>query len=159
MEIYLVQHAKAKSEEEDPERPLTAVGRQHAEQVAAVARALGLAVHQIRHSGKTRARETAEIMGEALDPPAGVTEAPGLGPVDPVGEVAAQLDELIESVMLVGHLPFMERIVGFMTAGDADLPVVTFHNAGIVALRKGEEGDWHVAWIVTPAVAAACAEA
>ena len=158
MEIYLVQHAEAKSEEEDPKRPLNEKGRQHAEQVAALAKGLGVQVHQIRHSGKTRARQTAEIMGEVLVPPAGVVEAPGLGPVDPVDEEAAQLDNLVEPVMIVGHLPFMERIVGLMTAGDADLPVVKFHNAGIVCLRKRDVGGWQVAWIVTPQVAAICKE-
>jgi phosphohistidine phosphatase len=156
MEIYLVQHAEAKSEEEDPQRPLNEKGREHAQQVAALAKGLGVQVHQIRHSGKTRARQTAEIMGEALVPPAGVVEAPGLGPVDPVDEEAAQIDNLTEPVMLVGHLPFMERIVGHMTAGDADLPVVNFHNAGIVCLRKRDEGGWQVSWIVTPQVAAIC---
>jgi phosphohistidine phosphatase len=73
-----------------------------------------------------------------------------------VDEEAAQLDNLTEPVMIVGHLPFMERIVGLMTAGDADLPVVNFHNAGVVCLRKRDEGGWQVSWIVTPQVAAIC---
>jgi hypothetical protein len=47
----------------------------------------------------------------------------------------------------------MERLTGQMTAGDADLPVVTFHNAAIVCLVKGDE-RWQVSWILTPEMAA-----
>ncbi|MGC9358686.1 MAG: phosphohistidine phosphatase SixA [Anaerolineae bacterium] len=154
MKIYLVQHAEAVSEEEDPARPLSREGRENALDVAELAEMMDLEVHQIRHSGKTRARQTAEIMGESLSPPGGVVEAPGLGPVDDVELVADQLDNLLEPVMLVGHLPFMERITGYMVAGDPELTVVKFINAAIVCLVKSDEG-WHVSWILTPEIAAA----
>ena len=72
MKVYLVQHAEAKSKEQDPERPLSDLGRRHAGQVARAAGRIGLEVEQIRHSGKTRARQTADIMGEALSPRQGV---------------------------------------------------------------------------------------
>ena len=55
MKVYLVQHAEAMSEEENPKRPLNDLGRAHAEWVAPVAMKMGVDVSQIRHSGKTRA--------------------------------------------------------------------------------------------------------
>ena len=153
--VYLVQHAEAKPEEIDPDRPLSGVGRQHAESVAALANKLGVTVKQIRHSGKLRAEQTAELMGKALLPAEGVTAASGLGPLDDVAPVAADLDEASASVMLVGHLPFMERLAGYMTAEDAETPVVDFQNGGIVCLEQ-QETHWQVRWIITPAVAEAC---
>jgi phosphohistidine phosphatase len=154
MNVYLVQHAEAEPKEVDASRPLSEEGRRHAEQVAALAGRMGLYVHQIRHSGKTRAEQTASIIGAALDPPGGVTEAPGLGPEDDVRPVAKQLSRLTEPAMLVGHLPFMERLAGQMLVGDPERAVVRFHNAGIVCLSREEDG-WQVSWIVTPEVAAA----
>ncbi|MFO7917764.1 MAG: phosphohistidine phosphatase SixA [Anaerolineae bacterium] len=151
--VYLVQHAEAMSEERDPDRPLTTIGRQHAEQVTNLATKLGIEVQQIRHSGKTRAKQTAEILGDALSPAGGVLAVPGLGPVDDVKPVAEILDKSRDPLMLVGHLPFMERLTGQLVTGDADLPVVAFVNAGIVCLERQLE-RWQVTWIVTPEIAA-----
>ena len=154
MRVYLVQHAEAMSEEQDPERPLTDLGRQQAKATATVAARMNVEVEQIRHSGKTRAMETAEIMGEALEPKEGVVAASGLGPVDDVEPVAEELDAASQPVMLVGHLPFMERIAGYLLTGDADEPVIDFTNAGIVCLAKKDD-RWQATWIVVPEVAAA----
>ena len=68
MDLYLVQHAEAKPKEEDPERSLTDVGSENAERMAAWAARAGVRVEQIRHSGKKRAEETAEILAAALSP-------------------------------------------------------------------------------------------
>lgn len=153
MKVYLVQHAEALSEEQDPDRPLSDAGRRHAEQVARVAAELGVEVAEIRHSGKTRARQTAEIMGQALSPPQGVKAISGLSPLDHVGPVAEKLDRASEPVMLVGHLPFMERLAGQLLAGDAHRPVIGFTNAGIVCLERQDDGGWQAIWILTPEIA------
>jgi phosphohistidine phosphatase len=154
--MYLVQHAEAKSEDEDPQRSLTEKGHRDALAVADMAKRLDLKVKQIRHSGKTRARQTAEVMGAALNPSDGVVEVDGLSPLDDVvpiaGPVAKALTEAGEPVMLVGHLPFMERLAGQMTTGDAEQAVVKFHNAGIVCLTHAEDNRWQVSWIITPEI-------
>jgi phosphohistidine phosphatase len=152
MNIYLVQHAEAKSENEDPRRSLTDKGHRNTLAVADVAKRLDLSVKQIRHSGKTRARQTAEVMGAALKPSDGVVETEGLSPLDDVAPIADALTEAGESVMLVGHLPFMARLAGKMITGDAACPVVKFHNAGIVCLTHEEGERWQVSWILTPEI-------
>jgi len=152
MKVYLVQHAEAKSKEQDPERPLSDLGRRHAEQAARAAGRLGLEVEQIRHSGKTRARQTADIMGEALSPRQGVVSVSGLSPLDDVEPAAKELEEEAKPVMLVGHLPFMERLAGRMLTGDADQAVIDFTNAGIVCLERKDK-RWQAAWILTPELA------
>jgi phosphohistidine phosphatase len=155
MRVYLVQHAEAKSKDQDPDRPLTNQGRRDAEAVAAVAAKLGIEVGQIRHSGKTRARQTAEIMGSALSPAGGtVVAVPNLGPLDDVEPVAKELAAVDLPVMLVGHLPFMERLAGYMLTGNAERAAVRFHKGGIVSLVSKDDA-WQLDWIVTPEVAAA----
>jgi phosphohistidine phosphatase len=152
MRVYLVQHAEALPEEVDESRPLSEVGRQHANDVARMAAQLKLDVHEIRHSGKTRAEQTAHIFGSELAVE-NVVQSDGLGPVDDVVPVAEELDQLDEPVMLVGHLPFMARIAGQLLVGDAEQPVVQINNAGLVCLEK-EEDRWQVAWIILPDMAA-----
>jgi phosphohistidine phosphatase len=154
MNVYLVQHAEAKPEEIDPDRPLSERGRRDVEGVAAVAGRLGIEVGQIRHSGKLRAEQTARILGEALSPDRGVVAVEGLGPVDDVEPAANDLDVTSEPVMLVGHLPFMERLIGELVVGDPDEAIVDVQNAAIVCLSQSDE-VWQVSWILTPEMAAA----
>jgi phosphohistidine phosphatase len=154
MKIYLVQHGEAEPKTVDPARPLTAQGRQDVQQVAAFAARLGLEVEQIRHSDKTRAEQTAEILGEALSPAEGVVTVSGLAPNDDVRPVAEALTRESQAVMLVGHLPFLARLAGLLVTGNPDRSVVQFRNAGIVCLAR-EEDRWLVAWIVTPEMAGA----
>jgi phosphohistidine phosphatase len=151
VEVYLVQHAEAMSKDENPERPLTTAGRDAATDVAVIAGKLGLDVQQIRHSGKIRARQTAEILSGALTPPGGVQAVRGLNPLDDVQPVADDLVDYAQPVMLVGHLPFMERLAGLMLTGDAGQPVVKFTNAAIVCLSR--DNEWQVSWILTPEIA------
>jgi phosphohistidine phosphatase len=152
MKIYLVQHGEAEPKTVDPARPLTAQGRQDVQQVAAFAARLGLEVEQIRHSGKTRAEQTAEILGEVLSPAGGVVTVSGLAPNDDVRPVAEALTRESQTVMLIGHLPFLARLVGLLVTDNPDRSVVQFRNAGIVCLTREEDG-WLVAWILTPEMA------
>jgi len=152
MNIYLVQHGEAEPEDVDPARPLTERGRRDTQRVATCAARLGLEVHQIRHSGKTRAEQTAMILGEALSPPGGVVAESGLAPKDDVRPVAEALARDSQPVMLVGHLPFLSHLAGLLLTGDPDRPVVQFCRAGIVCLAR-QESRWLVAWILTPEMA------
>ena len=77
-----------------------------------------LTVHQIRHSGLVRARETAEILGNVLNPPGGVIAVAGLKFSDPVDTLARELRLEPEPVMLVGHNPFMEDLASMLLIGE-----------------------------------------
>ena len=149
MEIFLVQHGQAMTASEDPLRPLTPEGVDSVNRIAAWARDAALGIMQIRHSGKFRAEQTAQILAEHLNPPGGFISVSGLGPNDdvvPVGRMAA--NELANS-MLVGHLPFLSRLAGFLVTGNPEIQVVRFCNAGIVCLLE-EHGSWSIKWVVTP---------
>ena len=154
MTVYLVQHAEAMPEEENPDRPLTDRGRTDTERVAALASRLSLDVANIYHSGKLRAQQTAEILADALSPSHGVEARDDIGPVDDVTSVADGFADAKGDVMLVGHLPFMERIVAYMVTGDADATVVSVQNAAINCVSRDDDG-WAVDWILTPSIARA----
>jgi phosphohistidine phosphatase len=147
--LYLVQHGEAKSKAEDPQRPLTQRGKEEVARVAAFAAGAGLQVGQIRHSGKRRAEETASLLADYLSPTEGVVAVSGLAPRDDVRPVAEALQGETQPVMLVGHLPFLDRLASLLVTGDAERSVVRFRMGGIVCLvREGEK--WVVGWMVTP---------
>lgn len=149
MALYLVQHGKAKAKEVDPEQRLSVEGRAEGEKMAAAVKALGIAVRRIEHSGKPRARETAEIFAATLRPADGVGERAGINPLDDATAVAASL-RAGDNLMLVGHLPFMERLAGLLLAGDPQRLIVKFQNAGVVALNQSPDGRWFLRWALTP---------
>lgn len=148
MAIYLVQHGKNLPKDVDPDKGLSEEGRNDVEYVAATAKKLDLNIGSIRHSGKKRARETAEIFQSILGSREGVREMSGLAPTDDVTTLAANLDQY-EKTMFVGHLPFMEKLVAYLIRGSAETPVIKFRNGGIVCLDQ-EAGEWIIQWVIPP---------
>lgn len=149
MQVYLVQHGEAKAEAEDPTRPLTDRGRTEVQRVARHAALLGLSLAQIIHSGKLRARQTAEIMADNLWPSRGLREMAGMAPNDDPSRARAALEEAGDGVMLVGHLPHLGRLASLLLIGDAGRDIVRFRNGAIVCLARGDRG-WLVRWVLTP---------
>lgn len=132
--IYLVHHADALPPTADPQRPLSAVGLAHADLLAQKAAARGLAPVAIWHSGKLRARQTADAFRRHCNPAAEFSAIRGLQPDDPPEWIRDSLAGETRDVMLVGHMPHLPRLHALMTSGsqrqDLDFPL-----HGLVALE------------------------
>ena len=153
MVVYLVQHGRSLPKEVDPDRGLTDQGRAEVEHVASKARGIGLGIPLIIHSGKTRALKTAEIFAARLTPGSQPVMEPGLNPHDDVAAFAATLPAR-DNLMVVGHLPFMERLVSYIITGTPEKPVIRFRNGGIVCLEYDRmENTWAIRWVLTPEIA------
>ncbi|MGD2185906.1 MAG: phosphohistidine phosphatase SixA [Desulfobacterales bacterium] len=150
MALYLIQHGKSLPKDQDPDQGLSEEGIAETERMANLAKDHGITVSQIRHSVKTRARQTAEIFNRALNPKQGIREVSGIKALDDVTEYAAKIDPA-EGIMLVGHLPFMERMTSFLITGSIDKPVFKFQNSGIVCLDKDPQAQaWVILWALMP---------
>jgi phosphohistidine phosphatase len=150
MKLYLVQHAVAVPEAEDPARPLSAKGREEVARTAQVLARMGLSVGAIRHSGKLRARQTAELIARSVKAAEGVVEAKGLAPNDPASSTAAELAKAPHDLMLVGHLPHLARLASLLVAGRESPPAVDMHMGGVVCLERDPQGSWRVVYAVPP---------
>lgn len=152
MALYLVQHGQSHPKDIDPAKGLTEEGRATVTRIASVAKGYKVPVACILHSGKKRARETAEIFAEALAPAEGLHAKSGLNPLDDVTALAGLIDSKA-NLMLVGHLPFMARLCGWLVTGDPETPVFQFQNGGIVCLKPhpGAAG-WGIAWSLMPEI-------
>jgi phosphohistidine phosphatase len=149
MTLFLVQHGEAKPESEDPERSLTERGAEIVGRMAEWAARIGIKVDQIQHSGKRRAEQTASIFAKRMNPPKGVIAVKGLNPNDDVTLVAASLLSDQGSIMLVGQLPHLSRLLSLLLTGNPEIEIVKFRNAGIVCLTQ-KEGNWAIDWVMQP---------
>ena len=150
MKLYLVQHGDSQPKEVDPERGLSDLGREDVRRVAALMTTSGVRVSRILHSGKRRAEETAWLLRDCLTPGGLLTERDGITPLDPVDEVAEEVDTWSEDIMLVGHLPFMAKLVSRLVAGNGESPLAAFQPGTVVCLERSEEGNWIIAWMIRP---------
>jgi len=150
MALYLVQHGKSLPKDKDPQKGLSQEGVAETERIAQVAKGYAVPVSKITHSGKTRARQTAEIFEAALQPSGGIHEDSGLNPLDDVTVFADTVDST-KDVMLVGHLPFMERLTAYLITEYFEKPVFKFQNSGIVCLDKDPATEsWVIKWTLMP---------
>jgi phosphohistidine phosphatase len=152
MILYLVQHAEAKEEADDPNRDLTEKGSLDIEDVAHHLKRLNVEVRQILHSGKTRAESTAKILANHLQPSAGVSKAQGLAPMDDPEIWAERLGKMDENIMLVGHLPHLGRLAALLMSGDKQRSVVNFQMGGAVRLQRMEGDQWAMDWMIVPSI-------
>lgn len=167
MYLFLVRHGEAKPIEEDPRSGLTEKG------AAAVKRAARflknvlnvlenandskelkepLTIKTIWHSDKDRAVQTASILAETLGMGVRTGKRDGLLPMEDVSIICNWLDtEDDEAVVLVGHLPHLERLAGILLIGDAENEFVHFTPGSILCLQ-GSGRHWQLKWMVTPEI-------
>jgi phosphohistidine phosphatase len=150
--VYLVQHGQSKSEEKDPQRRLTDKGIGEVRRVADFLHPLELEVDAVWHSGKARAQQTAELLAEAVSARDRVVQREGLGPKDQVATTKQALEKTGGDVMIVGHLPFLGKLVALLVTGSEENEIVEFQFGSVVCLERRDHGKWKVAWMITPAL-------
>jgi len=152
MAFYIVQHGLSLPKDQDPEKGLAPEGIADVRRIAEVAQNYGVKVARIVHSGKKRALQTAEILADVLKPGAGIEKIGGINPMDEVAEFAPQVD-FQANTMVVGHLPFLERLTSFLITGQQKPVVFKLQNGGILCLDQIENQETPVIkWALMPSV-------
>ena len=140
MLVYLVHHANAVGPEVDPQRPLSAVGIAQANALAAAAHARGVKPALIWHSGKLRARQTAEAFWRACSPFAEFKMVRGLRPEDPPDWMRDALEGEERDVLLAGHMPNIARLAAMLAASQ------NFPLNGMMALERTGPRRYEEQW-------------
>jgi phosphohistidine phosphatase len=98
------------------------------------------------HSGKLRARQTAQAFWRACNALAEFSAAADLQPDDPPSRIRDRLAGERRDILIAGHFPHLPRLLSLLLAGRADL-TGAFPPHGIVALEGNAEGDeWNEIW-------------
>jgi phosphohistidine phosphatase len=150
MKAYLVRHAKPVDATVDPARPLSPEGVREIEVVADhLAERVDVSPEVIVHSGKARARQTAEVLASRLDPPGGIREERGLNPGDDISGWDAYL-AASPGIMLVGHMPFMGLLSCELTGGEVCGWNTEFRTAEVSCYERQEGDSWKLLWHIAP---------
>jgi phosphohistidine phosphatase len=153
--LYLVRHGIAvphgSPEYAEDERPLTPEGRKKMRRVARGLRRLGLEVDRIVTSPLPRARETAEIVAEALDATDLLEDADALRASNSAATIRDWLDSRPESaLMIVGHNPSFSDLVGLLMAGHDGPPLVELRKGGVAAFSAQPGTPLMLDWLARP---------
>ncbi len=149
MRLYLSQHAEAVPGDTDAGRTVSPEGRKALEKTADfAARIPGMNIAALYHSGKTRARQSAEILAGKIDPVKGMIAAEGLNPGDDPAVWSGRLEKIDDDIMIVGHLPHLGKLVSRLLCGDDDKGAVTFTNGCVLCMERGDTGSWSVRWML-----------
>jgi phosphohistidine phosphatase len=145
MLLYLVHHGDAVGPDVDPRRPLSQEGQAGVERLAARAAALGAKPVVVWHSGKLRAKQTAEAFWRACNALAEFSATRDLQPDDPPQWIRDRLRLETRDVLLAGHFPFLPRLLALLISGGE--AGATFPPHGVVALETLDEGEtWREKW-------------
>jgi phosphohistidine phosphatase len=128
---------------------LSEFGREQVRSVGRLAAANESRPAAVFHSGILRAQQTAEILRREL----GINREPapmsGLLPEDDPFIARAELDSAADPVMLVGHLPHLQRLAALLVVEDSERRVVEFAPATVVCLTRAG-AHWQIEWVIGP---------
>ena len=135
MDLYILRHAIAEertaSSGADSDRCLTPVGAKKMRRIAAGMKASKLGFDLILSSPFVRAKETAQIVADVFDLTKQLEFSPQLAPDGNPADLISELNKEHrgkKSVLLVGHEPYLSRLVSLLISGDTGL---------LIELKKG----------------------
>jgi phosphohistidine phosphatase len=127
VEIWILRHAKAEDggpDTPDEERALTPAARRRMRSAARAIARLEPKFDAILTSPLRRARQTAEPVARALGQESDLIETTALAPGADPGEILREIEKRRKKrVLLVGHMPHVGRLLGYLLTGRPNTPV------------------------------------
>jgi phosphohistidine phosphatase len=143
--LYLVHHGDAVGPDVDARRPLSPAGVAGVERIAAQAAAKGARPQVVWHSGKLRAKQTAEAVWRACNALAQFSASRDLQPDDPPHWFRDRLRGESRDIAIAGHFPHLPRLLALLVSGGE--AGTDFPPHGVVALETHDDGEtWHEVW-------------
>jgi phosphohistidine phosphatase len=141
MLLTLIRHGEAVHDSVDPRRPLTPEGREEVSKTAESLKRAGIIPKLFYCSNKLRARETAEILQNILNPSGRLEEKSYLTPNSHVDTIRKDIDAVQEDLAIAGHMPFLAVLAEKLVMPEDRKEPMLFPTGGAVVLRR-ESGRW-----------------
>lgn len=143
MKLILARHGETASFESDP--PLSKGGIETTQRVAQLFKSKLIKIDEILHSPKLRAKQTAEILAHAVAPHLFLSEMDGLKPNDDLDAILAEIRSYDRTLLIVSHLPFLERLAFELIPDEKALD----WSPSTVACLERQEERWKLLWILS----------
>ena len=150
MKLYLVQHGEACAKEVNPERPLTDQGKADIDRLGAFLKQAGIQLDRVIHSEKLRAIQTAERLAAAIAPGVELEASGIINPNDNPKAFDWQSDSWDRATLVVGHLPFMAKLVSHLVIEDENRLITTYQPGSVVCLELNSDSHWQIDWMIRP---------
>ena len=153
--VYLLRHGPALPHGTpgiaDDDRPLTEKGREKVRTAAEGLQVLDLGPDRIVSSPLPRARETAEIAAEIMGLTDRLEFADALHANRSVESIAAWLAKQPDgSLMLVGHNPWISRLVPMLAGAGPNALTLDLRKPGAAKLIEQDGGRYALKWLLAP---------
>jgi phosphohistidine phosphatase len=160
MNLFILRHGIAVERStpgysKDADRPLTPEGERKLRLIAKAMQALELGFDLVLSSPYPRARQTAEVVAEALDLRKRLDFSDSLvpdGSTQQLVEVLNRLRPLPERVLLVGHEPYLSGLISLLVSGKESC-IVVLKKGGLCKLTTESLKHGRCAaleWLLTP---------
>lgn len=146
--LYLVRHGDYLSDLPEDQAVLSEQGEREIELLARLLQPLQIHVERILHSGKLRAQQTAEILAKGFICSTAPALYTGLKPNDDPKEFLPQLDLYPDNLLIVGHMPFLSRLVSLLVTKKEHEVVINFGMGTCVCLTQVDSDRWVIDWIM-----------
>ena len=150
MKLYLVQHGEACTKEVNPDRPLTDQGKDDIDRLANLLEQAGIQVERVIHSGKRRAEQTAQRLAKAIAPGVELETSGLINPNDNPKAFDWQSESWDRDTLIVGHLPFMAKLVSHLLIEDENRLITAYQPGTIICLEHINEAEWQINWMIRP---------
>jgi len=156
MEIYILRHGIAVNRgtpgyKKDSDRPLTPEGEEKLHQIAKAMLAMELKFDLILSSPYLRSKQTAQLVAAELDEEITLTDllTPDGNPLELIRELN---DEKPQSVLLVGHEPYLSGLISVLVTGESNA-AIELKKGGLCKLSADRVAYGQCAtlnWLLTP---------
>lgn len=148
MKVYLVHHADALPKEKDPQRHISAMGRDQADRVGTRLKALGAAPVRILHSDKQWTIDTAIHVAAKLGASDKVAQtAYPINTGDPIAPFMAEIAACEGDIMMCGHVDYLLRSASQLVCGNEKNKVFEFKPGnGTMVCIEAESSNWAITY-------------
>jgi len=159
MDLFIVRHAIAVERDDpafpnDDERPLSPEGIHKFRLAARGLSELGLKLKRIVSSPLLRARQTAEILRDAVGRDLDITIAPELRPETPFDQTMTAVAKFGDpAIAVVGHEPHLSGLASYLLVGGGDLAAIEFKKGAVARLAFPDRlsaGAGTLEWLIQP---------
>ncbi len=150
MKLYLMRHGEAEGVYEGEGPSLSERGESEVNQIGEALSSKKIRLDHIYHSGKMRARQTADIVGSKFSAEIPISKKEGLKPNDPVPVFAKDLNDESGNILVVGHLPFVSKLTSYLLAETESELMFSFGTASVACLEYTHSVGWSLHWLIEP---------